>query len=133
MRNRSIETHTIPCLKDDFFVIDVEENLTLHNQHKLLGTLGMLMITTPIFVPAIMALGYDPIWFGIIAIKMCEIAWITPPIALNVYIAQAITKELSLERAFKAILPFLACDILTLILFIAFPQIILFLPDMMAG
>jgi len=98
-----------------------------------LGTLGMLMITTPIFVPAIMVMGYSPIWFGIIAIKMCEIAWITPPVALNVYIAQAIVKEIPQQQAFKAILPFLACDILTLILFIAFPQIILFLPNMMVG
>lgn len=98
-----------------------------------LGTLGMLMITTPIFVPAIVALGYNSIWFGIIAIKMCEIAWITPPVALNVYIVQSATKELSLERAFKAILPFLACDIITLMLFIAFPEIILFLPKLMRG
>ena len=98
-----------------------------------LGTLGMLMITTPIFVPAIMALGYSPIWFGIVAIKMCEIAWITPPVALNVYITQTVTGELSLERVFKSILPFLACDIITLALFIAFPQIILFLPNLMKG
>ena len=97
-----------------------------------LGTLGMLMITTPVFLPAAVALGYDPIWFGIIAIKMCEIAWITPPVALNVYVAQALIKELPLERAFKAVIPFLVCDILTLILFIAFPQVILFLPNMMA-
>ena len=98
-----------------------------------LGTLGMLMITTPIFVPAIVALGYNSIWFGIIAIKMCEIAWITPPVALNVSVAQAITKELSYERAVRAILPFLACDIITLMLFIAFPEIILFLPKLMGG
>ena len=96
-----------------------------------LGTLGMLMITTPILVPAITALGYNPMWFGIIAIKMCEIAWITPPVALNVSIVQATTKELTLEQAFKAILPFLACDIFTLIPFIAFPQIITFLPNLM--
>ena len=98
-----------------------------------LGTLGMLMVTTPIFVPAIRALGYNSMWFGIIAIKMCEIAWITPPVALNVSIVQATTKELTLDQAFRAILPFLACDIFTLSLFIAFPQIITFLPNLMGA
>ncbi len=98
-----------------------------------LDAMGMLMITTPILVPAIRALGYDPVWFGIIVIKMCQIAWLTPPVALNVFVTQTITEELPLERGFKAVLPFLACDILTLLLFIAFPQIILFLPNLMAG
>lgn len=96
---------------------------------------GMMMISTPIFVPVIIELGYDPVWFGILIIKMVEVAMITPPIGGNVFIAQGIVgdKELSLESAFKAIVPFLICDIITLILLITFPRIITFLPATMSG
>ena len=98
-----------------------------------IGPAGMMMITTPIFVPVIMELGYSPIWFGIITIKVNEVGMITPPIATNVFVAQGMlgSKEISLEHAFRAILPFLACDVFTIVLFLAFPQIVTFLPNMM--
>ena len=92
---------------------------------------GMIMIVTPIFVPVIINIGYDPIWFGILIIKMCEVAAITPPVCVGVYIAQGIIKEVPSEQAIRGILPFLACDILTLGLLIAVPQITTFLPSTM--
>ena len=96
---------------------------------------GMMMIATPIFVPVIITLGYDPVWFGILVIKMNEVAMISPPLGGNVFIAQGIIgdKEITLEKAFKAIVPFIICDLITLCLFIAVPQIITFLPNMMHG
>ena len=98
-----------------------------------IGTTGVLFVTVPIFAPVVHTLGLDLIWFGILVIKMIEIAMITPPVAVNIYIAQGIIKEVPIERAFKAILPFLLCDVFTLALFIAFPKIITILPSMMMG
>ena len=103
----------------------------------VLGTfmsgIGMMMVTLPLVVPVVISLGYDPIWFGIIVIKMVEIAVITPPVGMNVYVTQSAAPDIPLTDVFKGILPFLAMDILTVALLIAFPQIILWLPQTMRG
>ena len=98
-----------------------------------LDAIGMMMLTLPIIFPAVMALGYDPIWFGIIIVKMCEICLITPPVGLNVYIVRSVAPDIPLEEIFRGIIPFVAMDVLTVALFIAFPQIITFLPNQMLG
>ncbi len=96
-----------------------------------LDAIGMLMLTLPIVFPAVVSLGYDPIWFGIIAVKMCEICLITPPVGLNCYIVRSVAPDIPLEEIFRGIIPFVAMDVLTVALFIAFPQIITFLPSHM--
>lgn len=98
-----------------------------------LDAIGMMMLTLPIIFPAVMALGYDPIWFGIIIVKMCEICLITPPVGLNVYIVRSVAPDIPLEEIFRGIIPFVVMDVLTVALFIAFPQIITFLPNQMLG
>jgi tripartite ATP-independent transporter DctM subunit len=98
-----------------------------------LDAIGMLMLTLPIVFPAVLALGYDPIWFGIIVVKMAEICLITPPVGLNCYVVRSVAPDIPLEDIFRGILPFLAMDILTVALFIIFPQIITFLPSTMMG
>ena len=98
-----------------------------------LDAIGMLMLTLPIVFPAVVSLGYDPIWFGIIAVKMCEICLITPPVGLNCYIVRSVAPDIPLEEIFRGIIPFVAMDVLTVALFIVFPQIITFLPNQMLG
>jgi len=98
-----------------------------------LDAIGMMMLTLPIVFPAVMALGYDPIWFGIIIVKMCEICLITPPVGLNCYIVRSVAPDIPLEEIFRGIVPFVAMDVLTVALFIAFPDIITFLPSRMLG
>lgn len=98
-----------------------------------LDAIGMMMLTLPMVFPAVTGLGYDPIWFGIIIVKMCEICLITPPVGLNCYIVRSVAPDIPLEEIFRGILPFLAMDILTVALLIAFPQIITFLPSRMLG
>ena len=96
-----------------------------------LDAIGMMMLTLPIVFPAVVALGYHPIWFGIIVVKMCEICLITPPVGLNCYIVNSVATDISLEDIFRGIIPFVAMDILTVGVLIAFPQIITFLPQRM--
>jgi len=95
------------------------------------GLIGMLFLATPPFFPVILALGFDPIWFGIIVVKMVEIACITPPVGINVYIVSRAVPDVPVLRIFKGVLPFLAMDFLTVVLLIIFPQIIMVLPNMM--
>ena len=96
-----------------------------------LDAIGMMMLTLPIVFPAVVALGYHPIWFGIIVVKMCEICLITPPVGLNCYIVNSVAPDIPLEEVFRGIIPFVAMDILTVGVLIAFPQIITFLPQRM--
>jgi len=94
---------------------------------------SMLILTCPLIVPVVVALGYDPIWFGIIAIKMCEICLITPPVGLNVYVVRSVAPDIPIEDIFRGALPFFFMDVLTVAILIAFPQIILLLPTYMLG
>jgi tripartite ATP-independent transporter DctM subunit len=98
-----------------------------------MDAIGMLTLTLPLMFPIIVGLGYHPIWFGIIAVKMCEVCLISPPIGLNVYMVRGVAPDIPLEEMFKGVIPFLAMDILTLIILVIFPQIALFLPDRMIG
>ena len=98
-----------------------------------LDAIGMMMLTLPMVFPAVTGLGYDPIWFGIIIVKMCEICLITPPVGLNCYIVRSVAPDIPLEEIFRGILPFIAMDVLTVALFIRFPCIVTFLPSRMLG
>ena len=95
---------------------------------------GIYALTLPILMPIISTLGYDPIWFGVVVIKLSEIAAITPPVGMNVYMAKAVAgKEVTLEQVFKGIWPFCLCDIIVLFLLVAFPQLTLWLPNLLLG
>lgn len=93
-----------------------------------MDAIGMLLLTLPVVYPAVIALGYDPIWFGIIVVKMCEVCLITPPVGLNCYVVHAVRPDIPLGDVFRGIGPFFGADVATLALFIAFPEIILWLP-----
>lgn len=98
--------------------------------------LGMIMEGTaikalllPILFPIITALGYDPIWFGIITVKLGEIGCVTPPVVMTAYTMKGVAGEgTSIEEVFKGIWPFVLCDIVVLILMVMFPNIVLFYP-----
>lgn len=95
---------------------------------------GMMAITLPVTFPIVLGLGYDPVWFGVIILKASEIAAVTPPVGLNVYVLKGVVgKAATLEEIFAGIWPFVVCDIVVLVFLIAFPQIALWLPSMMMG
>lgn len=100
-----------------------------------MDALALVMLTIPIFFPVVTSLGYDPIWFGIIIVMVTEMGVITPPVGINVYVvygvAQTVVGGIPLESIFKGIIPFLLAVIVGLIIMMIFPQIILFLPNLM--
>ena len=95
-----------------------------------MDAIGMLLLTLPVVYPAVIALGYDPIWFGIIVVKMCEVCLITPPVGLNCYVVAAVRPDIPLGDVFRGIAPFFVADVVTVGLFLAFPGIILWLPSL---
>jgi len=96
-----------------------------------LNPLSVMIITVPITLPVIVQLGYSPIWYGIIVIKMMEVAAITPPVGLNVYVAKGVAPHIPLETIFRGIFWFFLMDLVTIAILVAFPEIILFLPNVM--
>lgn len=97
----------------------------------LIDSIGLLLLTLPILVPLVNEANIDPVWFGIIVIKLLEIGLITPPIGLNVYMINgALNNRVTLPEIFQGITWFLAMDLLTLIILIAFPIITLWLPSL---
>ncbi len=96
-----------------------------------MDAIGMLLLTLPVVYPAVMALGYDSVWFGIIVVKMAEICLITPPIGLNCFVVNGVRPDIPLTTVFRGIFPFFLADVVTVGVFIAFPEIILWLPKTM--
>ncbi len=96
-----------------------------------MDAIGMMLLTLPVFYPAVIALGYDPIWFGIIVVKMAGVCLVTPPIGLNCFVVGAVRRDIPLTTIFQGALPFVIADFVAIGLFIAFPEIITFLPDLM--
>jgi TRAP-type C4-dicarboxylate transport system permease large subunit len=96
-------------------------------------TLSLMVITIPIVAPVIISLGFDPIWFGVLLILMIEMALITPPVGLNLYVVQGVGGGISLNRVMTGALPFVAAMLVMALLLVLFPGIALYLPGAMAG
>ena len=98
-----------------------------------LDGVALMLLTTPIFLPIAIKLGYSPIWFGIFLVRTMEIGFVHPPLGLNIYVIQGIAKDLSLGTIFRGVIPFLVADFLHLALLIALPALTLWLPGLVAG
>ena len=96
-----------------------------------LDVLAMIVLTVPIVLPVVIQLGYDPIWFGVIIVLVMEIALITPPVGMNVYVIKSIVPDVRLTTIFSGIWPFLVAMIIVVALLILVPELTLFLPRMM--
>jgi tripartite ATP-independent transporter DctM subunit len=94
-----------------------------------MDAIGMLLLTLPVVYPAVMELGYSPIWFGIIVVKMCEVCLITPPVGLNCYVVAAVRPDIPLGDVFRGIGPFFVADVVTVGVFLAYPELITWLPE----
>jgi len=98
-----------------------------------LDAFSMLVITLPIMYPTVVSLGFDPIWFGILCVKMCEIGLITPPVGLNVYVIAGIDKKTPLHQIFSGAWWFVFMEIAATAILFFFPILVTWLPDTMMG
>jgi C4-dicarboxylate transporter, DctM subunit len=100
----------------------------------LMDAMAMIILTVPIIFPVIMHLGFDPIWFGIIIVMTVELGLIHPPVGMNVFVIKSVVKDVSFSTIFRGVIPFVATDLVRLVILIAFPLLATWLPQrMMAG
>jgi C4-dicarboxylate transporter, DctM subunit len=101
----------------------------------ILGTameeLSMILLTVPIFFPLVTALGFDPIWFGILIVCVVEIGMISPPVGMNVFVLRSVLPDVPTSAIWRGVTPFLIADLFRLALLIAVPSITLFLPKLL--
>ena len=91
-------------------------------------TLSLMVVTIPIIVPLVVEMGYDPIWFGILMIVLIEMALITPPVGLNLYVVQGARQSGTMSEVMLGAIPYVVAMLLMATALIAFPQIALYLP-----
>lgn len=116
------------------YVVLIGINLILIFLGCLMDPAGILLVTIPIFVPIIKAVGFDPVWFGVMFVVNTELAQITPPLGLNLFIIKGIAPpNVTLKDILIGAFPFMILDTIALALVCIFPQIILWLPSTMMG
>jgi TRAP-type mannitol/chloroaromatic compound transport system permease large subunit len=95
---------------------------------------AMLVIVAPLYIPLVIKLGFNPIWFGVLYTMTCQIAYITPPFGYNLFLMRALAPpEITLVDIYRSIVPFFAMMVLSVIIVLMFPQIALWLPELYAG
>ena len=98
----------------------------------VLGTamesLSMMLLTVPIFFPLVTALGFDPVWFGIIVVCVIEISLITPPVGMNIFVLASMMPSLPTSTIWRGVAPFIVADVARMTVLVLFPAITLFLP-----
>jgi C4-dicarboxylate transporter, DctM subunit len=97
----------------------------------LMDALAMIILTIPIIFPVITALGFDPIWFGVIIVMTVELGLIHPPVGMNVFVIKSVVQDVKFSTIFYGVLPFIATDLIRLVILIAFPILATFLPSRM--
>ena len=97
----------------------------------LMDAMAMIILTVPIIFPVVTQLGFDPIWFGVIIVMTVELGLIHPPVGMNVFVIKSVVQDVTFSSIFKGVLPFIATDIVRLIILIVFPMIALWLPSRM--
>jgi len=95
--------------------------------------IGMLLLTLPVVHPALIGLGYDSVWLGIIVTKMIGIGLLTPPVGLNCFVVAGVRPDIPLQTVFRGVLPFVISDMTVVALFIIWPEIVLYLPHSLRG
>lgn len=98
-----------------------------------LETIGSVLITVPIFLPVIVAYGYDPIWFGVLVVILAELGLLTPPVGMNLFIIKAQAPDIAMGELFLGIIPFLAAPLVMIAIMFALPAITSWLPALFYG
>jgi tripartite ATP-independent transporter DctM subunit len=98
----------------------------------ILDPVGIIMICTPVFVPVITALGFDPLWFGVLFIMNMEMGYLTPPFGFNLFYMKAIVPPgITMADIYRSIVPFVIIQGIGLAIVIIFPEIAMYLPNLM--
>jgi tripartite ATP-independent transporter DctM subunit len=131
---RAIETLLLNTFDLDPWAILILMLLSFIVMGMFLDDTAMLVIVAPLYIPLVIKLQFDPIWFGVLYVVTCQIAYITPPFGYNLFLMRALAPpEISIGDIYRSILPFVVLMVFTLIMLMIFPQIALWLPGLYAG
>jgi C4-dicarboxylate transporter DctM subunit len=97
----------------------------------LMDSWAMMLIVVPALLPTVLALGFDPIWFGVLTVIMMELGMISPPVAFNVFVMAGMVKDIPMTEIFAGVWPFVLAMVVLIGLIIAFPELALYLPRVM--
>ncbi len=90
--------------------------------------IGIIMIVVPLFTPIAVSLGFDPVWFAMMNIIVLQTSFLTPPFAFSIFMLKGIASQVKTSEIYRGVLPFIAIQLASLIVFSIFPEIILFVP-----
>ena len=96
----------------------------------VMDELAMILLTVPIVFPVMVQLGFDPIWFGVIIVMAVTFGLVCPPVGMNVFVINSIARDIPLGKIYRGTYPFIAADIVRLIILCAFPGLSLWLPGL---
>lgn len=95
--------------------------------------IGLVLITVPVFLPVVVASGYDPVWFGVLVVVVVEMGLIHPPVGMNLFVIQAQVPDIPILSIYKGTLPFLVAPVVLIAVLLVFPEVALFLPRLLYG
>jgi C4-dicarboxylate transporter, DctM subunit len=96
----------------------------------VMDELAMILLTVPIVFPVMVQLGFDPIWFGVIIVMAVTFGLVCPPVGMNVFVINSIARDIPLGKIYRGTYPFIAVDIVRLVILCAFPGLSLWLPSL---
>jgi TRAP-type C4-dicarboxylate transport system permease large subunit len=96
-----------------------------------MDVVSIMMITLPIFMPVVDTLGFNPVWFLVVFLVNIEMAGITPPFGMSLFVLKGIAKDIPMEKIWAAASPFLVCDAIVMVILMIFPSLVLWLPKLM--
>jgi tripartite ATP-independent transporter DctM subunit len=122
----------VTAMPVDRYVILIGFQMILFFLGMFVDAIGIIMVATPVFVPVIEALGFNPLWFGIIFTINIEMGLLTPPFGINLFYLKAVAPhEITMTDLYRSVIPFVALHVIGLALVIIFPQIAMWLPSTM--
>lgn len=96
-----------------------------------INSMGMIILLTPIFVPILKSVGFDPMVFGILFVLLCEIGYLTPPVGTNLFVARALVQKADVLEIATVCIPYMICLYAMMLFFLFFPEVVSFIPNMM--
>lgn len=99
----------------------------------LVDAASLLLVVTPVLVPVVTPLGYDPLWFGVLLVMNLELAVITPPVGLNLFAMKSVTPDIPLSQIIRGVIPYIILEFCLLMVMVAVPEIATWLPSIIVG
>ena len=100
----------------------------------IMDDVALILLCTPIYMPIVVSLGFDPLWFGVLFMVNMQLAWLTPPYGFNLFYMRAITpSEITMSDIYRAVIPFIGLQMICLALVMIFPSLATWLPDLIIG